>query len=207
LDKLQLLDGGIIVAEVGVPCARLLPIGIKEGMLDMAFLAGIPGTVGGALAMNAGAYNQSIWQYVHDVITINRYGELKQRKIGEFHPGYRQVDGLAIDEWFVSCSLQLTKKHVKELLLKRRATQPLNTLNCGSVFRNPPNDYAARLIEVCGLKGRHIGGAVVSKKHANFITNDGTATAQDIKELIEYVVDAVHQKFGVKLEKEVKFLG
>lgn len=213
LEEMQQLDSRTITAEAGVPCARLLQIGVREGMLDMAFLAGIPGTVGGALAMNAGAYGNTIWQYVRSVTTINRSGDLKKRKVSEFQVGYRQVNGLADDEWFVSCCLrfakgdvQATKKRVQELLIKRRMTQPLDKFNCGSVFRNPSGDYAARLIEACGLKGKRIGGAEVSEKHANFIINDGMATAQDIESLMEHVVDVVYQKFGIKLEREVRIL-
>lgn len=214
LEKIQQLDANTITAEAGVPCARLLQIGVREGMFDMAFLAGIPGTLGGALAMNAGAYGNTIWQYVRSVTTIDRHGDLKSRKANEFKIGYRQVNGLADGEWFVSCCLrfakgdvQLTKKRMQELLLKRRTTQPLDKFNCGSVFRNPSGDYAARLIEACGLKGKQIGGAEISEKHANFIINNGAATAQDIESLMEYVVEVVYQKFGIKLEKEVRIMG
>jgi len=217
LDKLQPatnVSSGAIMAEAGVSCARLVQLGINLGMLDMSFLAGIPGTIGGALAMNAGAYGNNIWQHVLSVTLIKRSGELIKRQASEFNVGYRQVSGLAKDEWFVSSCLQftasdvqLTKDRVHELLLKRRTSQPLDTFNCGSVFRNPPGDYAARLIESCSLKGKCFGGAKVSEKHANFIINDGTATSQDIELLIEYVEDSVYKQCGIKLEKEVRVFG
>ena len=214
LGDCKLQSSGRILVQAGVSCSKLLQIGVREGMLDMAFLAGIPGTIGGALAMNAGAYGDTIWQHVSGVTTINRNGELIDRKISQFDVGYRQVAGLSEDEWFVSCCLcftsgkvELTKQRVQELLLKRRTSQPLDKFNCGSVFRNPPGDYAARLIEACGLKGKRIGGAVVSEKHANFIINDGTATAKDIENLMEHVMAKVAAEFGITLKREVKVLG
>jgi UDP-N-acetylmuramate dehydrogenase len=229
-----------IYAEAGVHCSSLVQYGARLGMSKVAFLAGIPGTVGGALAMNAGAYGDEIWRYVAAVTTINRRGELRQRPAADFQAGYREVTGLAVDEWFVAgefCFIEKamerltqpikdqqkdqqsakvqdlearvgqTKQRIRELLQKRQASQPLDTMNCGSVFRNPPGDYAARLIEACGLKGKNIGGARVSEKHANFIINDGSATAADLEALIHHVAAVVEQRYGIKLRMEVKILG
>jgi len=120
----------------------------------------------------------------------------------------------AREEWFVAAWLQFTRgdgetarQEIKELLNKRIASQPLNLPNAGSVFRNPPGDYAARLIEQCGLKGKQIGGAQVSEKHANFIVNNGDATAADIEDLINEVQATVEQQTGVKLQCEVRIIG
>lgn len=209
----------LLRAGAGVRCSRLVQYATRLGAQDAAFLAGIPGTVGGALAMNAGAYGGEMWQHVVKVTTIDRYGNLRERPRSDFQANYREVIGLQENEWnewFVACELRFAKDvnniaaaraRIRELLLKRRASQPLNTFNCGSVFRNPVGDYAARLIETCDLKNMRLGGAVVSAKHANFIINDGTATATDIEVLIKYVVTAVKQRCGVELKPEVKILG
>lgn len=204
----------VIYTEAGTSCSKLIQHTARLGIFELAFLAGIPGTVGGALAMNAGAYGGEIWQHVLGVTTINRYGIIKERIGAEFKAGYREVTGLGENEWFVACNLhcvkgnvQQTLARIKELVAKRRATQPLGTFNCGSVFRNPPGNYAARLIEECGLKGARIGGAVVSEKHANFIINEGTATAADIENLIKHVATTVERMRGIKLVSEVKILG
>lgn len=213
LNKLQQLDDFTIRAEAGVSCARLVQLCVNQGMVDSAFLAGIPGTIGGALAMNAGAYGDDIWNHVIAVETINRAGEIKLKNADEFKADYRKVTGLEQDEWFVAGHLLFVRKDKEEatkltheLLIKRKNSQPLDEFSCGSVFKNPPNDYAARLIEASGFKGKQIGGAKVSEKHANFIVNAGNATAEDIQTLIQEISQQVEQKFGVKLETEVHIL-
>jgi UDP-N-acetylmuramate dehydrogenase len=177
------------------------------------FLAGIPGTLGGALAMNAGAFGGETWSLVRRVETIDRRGVRRWRAPADFQVGYRQVRGPA-GEWFVTAELQLQAgdgeaglQRVKELLERRNATQPIGLPSCGSVFRNPPGDHAARLIEACGLKGTRRGGACVSAKHANFIINEGTASAADIEDLIRYVAETVERMQGVCLVPEVHVVG
>lgn len=207
------VKGQTITAEVGVYCAKLAKQAARAGLSGTAFLAGIPGTLGGALAMNAGAHNSETWSIVSDVTTIDRHGVIRDREPKDFKVSYRHVE-LPTNEWFVSATLNLmlgnTEKEVEEIkgLLKRRnVSQPTNQPCAGSVFRNPQGDYAGRLIEQCGLKGLKIGGASVSEKHANFIVNEGTATAADIEALIELVQQKVEQMHGVKLVTEVHVLG
>ena len=212
---------GVIYAEAGVASPKAARFAAKQGLAGAEFLAGIPGTVGGALAMNAGCYGAETWEIVAKVLTLDRAGELHERMPTEYDIGYRHVAQRAAEgshltgsEWFVAAWFKLPKGDgaasllkIKELLQKRIASQPLNMPNAGSVFRNPPGDYAARLIESCGLKGMAIGGAMVSPKHANFIVNAGAATAKDIEALIETVQDTVLARHGVRLEREVRIIG
>src|SRR5688572_15181724 len=164
--------------------------------------------------MNAGCYGGETWEIVRDVTTVDRSGALHARAPDAFRIGYRTVEAGGREEWFVAATFALARGDgarsrgtVKELLAKRIATQPLGEPNAGSVFRNPPGTYAAKLIEDCGLKGRSIGGAIVSPKHANFIVNTGNASAADIESLIELARISVKQKFGVELEREVRIIG
>ena len=208
------MDGGLVYAESGVTCAKLAKFCAKEAKQGAEFFAGIPGTVGGALAMNAGCYGSETWNVVKRVTTINRRGELNTRDAAEFVPTYRHIAMPVADEWFVAAWLELAAgdaheatQKIKALLAKRLASQPLNLPSAGSTFRNPDGDYAARLIEASGLKGYIIGGAQVSEKHANFIVNIGGATALDIELLIKHMRDTVLEKQGVALQQEVKVLG
>ena len=179
------------------------------------FLAGIPGTMGGALAMNAGCYGTETWEQVVDCTTIDRDGALHTRTSAEYEIGYRHVAAkFSNEEWFVAARFRfqagdaaVAKARIKELLAKRMASQPLDKPNAGSTFRNPPGDHAARLIESCGLKGYMIGGAQVSTKHANFIVNTGTASAADIESMIAHMQALVKEKTGVDLVREVKIVG
>jgi UDP-N-acetylmuramate dehydrogenase len=203
---------GRVRAGAGVPCATLARRCVRWKLGPAAFFAGIPGSVGGALAMNAGAYGAETWERVESVETIDRAGALHERSRAEFEVGYRRVAG-APGEWFVGAVFGFEPNRagealaMKELLAARSATQPLGRPNAGSVFRNPPNDFAGRLIEVAGLKGLRRGGAVVSEKHANFIINEGRATAADIEGLIETVRATVKERTGVLLDLEVRVLG
>lgn len=213
LDKLQIDRGGAVRVESGVASARVAKKTSRAGLTGAEFLVGIPGTMGGALAMNAGAFGAEIWDLVTSVVTLNRSGHIATRARQEFRVGYRHVS-MTGDEWFISALLQLqpdaegkSGQLLKEYLEKRAATQPVGRPSCGSVFRNPPGDYAARLIEACGLKGVHRGAACVSDKHANFIINRGGATATDIEQLIQHVQETVHSKYSVALEPEVKVVG
>jgi len=208
------MDGGLVYVESGVTCAKLAKFCAKEAKQGAEFFAGIPGTLGGALAMNAGCYGSETWDTVKRVTTINRRGELHSREAAEFVPTYRHIGMPVADEWFVAAWLELASgdaheatRKIKALLAKRLASQPLNLPSAGSTFRNPEGDYAARLIEASGLKGYTIGGAQVSEKHANFIVNIGGATALDIELLIAHMRDTVQQKQGVLLQQEVRVLG
>ena len=202
-------------AMAGVPTPHLARHVAKHGGAGAEWMAGVPGTIGGALAMNAGCYGGETWRHVVSVTTVDRAGTLHSRSPAEFDIGYRHcVPKTARDEWFVSGTFAFepgveaeAMAGMKQLLSRRVATQPLNQPNAGSVFRNPPGDHAARLIESCGLKGHVIGGAQVSTKHANFIVNLGTATANDIESLVDYVQSEVQGKTGVELIREVRIVG
>ena len=220
LKGLQIESDSTIYAEAGVAGAKLARFAALHHRAGAAFFAGIPGTVGGMLAMNAGCYGSETWQKVQRVQTINRQGEVFIRGSADYDIGYRHVqrcsphDGDENDEiflaaWFAfeSGDGELARQEIKTLLSKRIASQPLNLPNAGSVFRNPPNDHAARLIQACGLKGKQIGGAQVSEKHANFIVNVAQATAKDIESLIAEVQRVVEQQTGVTLQCEVKIVG
>ena len=199
-------------AGAGVPCTQLARQCVRWQLGPSEFFAGIPGTVGGALAMNAGAYDGETWERVASVQTVDRSGRLHQRTPDEFTVAYRSVEGPA-NEWFLEAlfrfdpSITPSIEEMKSLLDRRRTTQPLGLPSCGSVFRNPPGDFSARLIEAAGLKGCRIGGAEVSTKHANFIINRKEASASDIEELIEHVRKTVLDVHGVSLRHEVRIVG
>lgn len=212
LDALRMEDGKVY-AEAGVTCAKLARFSARQHLHGAEFFAGIPGTVGGALAMNAGCHGSETWDVVHKALTINRHGQVHQRSQVELEIGYRHVS-LPGEEWFVAAWFELpageaseAEQKIKTLLNKRLESQPLNLPNAGSVFRNPESDYAARLIQSCGLKGYALGGAQVSEKHANFIVNTGDATAKNIEELITHVHATVLQQTGVDLQREVRIIG
>jgi len=213
LKGMQLVDTDKVYVEAGVPCAHVARFCTELGLSGAEFLAGIPGTMGGALKMNAGAFGGETWNIVDSVEMVDASGKVTKRGTEEFDVAYRSVKGLG-DEWFLAVELILKKgeseqsQHkIKALLEKRASTQPTNKPTCGSVFMNPPGDYAARLIEISGLKGYAVGGACVSEKHANFIENTGDATAADIEGLIEYIQQQVKQKQGVSLQTEVCRVG
>ena len=215
LNKIKNTDETHIYVEVGVPSPKLAKFSAKLGLTGAEFLSGIPGTIGGALKMNAGAVGGESWDIVESVETIDRYGDIHTRSPEEFSVAYRSVKNKkGLDEWFVSAVIKLSVgdkedslQKIKNHLNRRGATQPTQQPNAGSVFRNPEGDYAARLIESCGLKGFCIGGACVSEKHANFIINTGTATAEDIKSLIKVTHEKVQQQHGVDLIREVQIIG
>jgi UDP-N-acetylmuramate dehydrogenase len=262
LSALHMEMDGSVYAEAGVPGAKLARFAAANDLCGAEFFVGIPGTLGGMLAMNAGCYGSETWEKVLRVQTVDRHGEVHVRTAEDYEIGYRHValreppspqssDGTTshstrlandasqvagypasgeseargakpgererhslISEWFVAAWLHFTRgdgevarQEIKALLNRRIASQPLNLPNAGSVFRNPPDDYAARLIERCGLKGKQIGGARVSEKHANFIVNNGEATAADIEELINEIQSTVEQQTGVRLQCEVRIVG
>lgn len=206
---------GMLYVEAGVSSPKVARYAANQGLVGAEFLAGIPGTMGGALAMNAGCYGRETWEIVAQVQTVDRTGRLNKRTPGEFKVSYRHTEPtLPREEWFVAAWLLLPKgdgeaarAEIKRLLARRVASQPLSLPNAGSVFRNPPGDHAARLIESCGMKGLRRGGAQVSEKHANFIVNTGGATASDIEDLIDLVETTVRDKTGVSLLREVRIIG
>ena len=209
---------GVIYADAGVASPKLARFAALHGCEGAEFLAGIPGTVGGALAMNAGCYGGETWPCVARVETLARDGTFDIRTAADYAIGYRSVthgDGRPLDVLFTAAWFRFSqgdvatgRTRIKALLARRIATQPLALPNAGSVFRNPPDDHAARLIESCGLKGYRQGGASVSTLHANFIVNaERRATAADIEALIAHVRDVVRSRTGVALEPEVRVLG
>ena len=209
------VDTALIYAQAGVAAPKLARFAANHDLVGGEFWAGIPGTVGGAIAMNAGCYGSETWDKLVQVLTLDRQGQLNERRPDEYVTGYRHVAlKRAQQEWFIGGWFRLargdgaaSRETIKVLLKQRIASQPLNLPNAGSVFRNPPDDYAARLVEYCGLKGFRIGDAQVSEKHANFIVNLGNATATDIERLIEYVEDSVEARTNVRLIREVRIIG
>lgn len=221
LNTLEEKDSSSLYVEVGVPSPKLARFSAKRSLSGAEFLCGIPGTFGGALAMNAGAMGGEIWNIIKNVTTIDKQGVIRVRDANEFEITYRSVKAkpelnftLGVDEWFIAATVQLqqgkreqSEQKIKAHLARRGATQPTQQPNAGSVFRNPEGDFAARLIEAAGLKNYCIGGACISEKHANFIINIGTATANDIETLIEHVYQTVQAEFNVSLIREVRIIG
>lgn len=213
------VEGELIYAEAGVASPKVARFAATHGFEGSEFLAGVPGTIGGALAMNAGCYGAETWDVVAKVTTALRTGTLRERTPADFDIGYRHVAlrgaRLGEDEWFLACwfrfragDVKQSRERINELLAQRVAEQPLDLPNAGSVFRNPPGYHAAQLIEACGLKGYEVGGARVSEKHANFIVNPkGRARATDIESLIEHVRSAVKERFNIDLVPEVRIIG
>jgi UDP-N-acetylmuramate dehydrogenase len=212
LKQIELQLDGDIYAECGSSCARLAKYCQKKGLSGADFFAGIPGTVGGALAMNAGAFGGETWAAVQQLIMIDRQGQLHQREIDEFEVGYRHVQ-LPRAEWFAAALFRFAPRaaseesNIRQLLRQRNATQPIGEPSCGSVFKNPPGQHAAQLIEAAGLKGYSLGSARVSDKHANFIISDAATLAADVEALIEHIREQVASKFDIRLESEVRIVG
>jgi UDP-N-acetylmuramate dehydrogenase len=215
LNGLELVGDDLIRVEAGVSCAKMARFSARANLHGGEFWAGIPGTMGGALRMNAGCFQGETWDSVIEVETITRTGEIRRRTPHEFAIAYRSVSGLEEDEWFLAARCRLVPgekavalQRIKALLERRATTQPTSEYNCGSVFRNPPGMHAARLIESCQLKGFKMGGAMVSLKHANFIINhEGQAQASDIEGLIAHVHRSILEQTGIDLIREVHILG
>jgi UDP-N-acetylmuramate dehydrogenase len=206
LKELNISDN-FIESGAGTSLAKLSRFALANFKYGAEFLSAIPGSVGGALAMNAGAFGSEIWQYVVSVKTMSHSGEIKDRKPSDFEITYRSTIHKNSNEFFVSAVFNFNLKEqnddVSELLKKRNSTQPIGLPSCGSVFKNPKNHFAAKLIESSGLKGYCIGGACVSEKHANYIINQDNATAQDIENLIAHIQDVIKQQFDIELETEI----
>ena len=199
-------------AGVSLPCTQLARQCVRWGLGPSEFFSGIPGTVGGALAMNAGAHGGETWERVRSVITIDRLGNVHERTPDDFQIAYRSVAGHA-DEWFIEARFEFdpaivaSLETLQQMMARRKDTQPLGLPSCGSVFRNPQGDHAARLIEAAGLKGFRLGGAEVSAKHANFIINCDQASSGDIESLIDHVQQTVAEVHGIDLVHEVRIVG
>ena len=214
LKKINHDEDNLIYSEAGVSCSKLAKFTAGKGLGNSAFFSGIPGTVGGALAMNAGCYGSETWDYVQKVLMINLDGDQVERNKLDFKIDYREVKNSNKDEFFLAAWFKFPKgdkeeagKKIRELLAHRKNTQPLNWPTAGSTFRNPKENFAAKLIEDCDLKGYRIGGAQVSEKHANFIINLGDASAQDIENIIIYIQQVVFKKKNIQLKREIKIIG
>lgn len=212
LKQLHIDTQGRVYAECGLSNARVARFCQKHRLSGVDYLASIPGSIGGALAMNAGAFGHETWKLVNAVTLVNRAGELIQRLPQDFDIGYRQVS-LSTDEWFVAAHFSLTSRpsdagdEIAQLLKKRSESQPIGLPSCGSVFKNPPGLYAAELIENAGLKGYCLDSAQVSEKHANFIISRVGTRAGDIEALMAFMQKTVQQMFDVWLEPEVRIVG
>lgn len=212
LKRIEFDEDGSVYAECGIPCSKLARFGQKHGLAGADFFVGIPGTVGGALTMNAGAFGGETWKQVERVTMINRRGELVERVPEDFEISYRHVE-FAEDEWFIAANFRFAARegneesNIEEMLQRRNQTQPVGQPSCGSVFKNPPGQHAAQLIEATGLKGHRQGSARVSDIHANFIISEAETTAADVEALIELIRDTVREQFDVHLDTEVRIVG
>lgn len=214
LDQISVLEHHKLYVESGVSCAKVARIAARNNLKGAEFLAGVPGSFGGALAMNAGAFGGETWDWVEQIECVDRQGCCKTVQSKDIEYAYRHVE-LPKDHWILSGMLALEpaaedykgKDKIRSLLEQRSASQPIQSANAGSVFRNPPGDFAARLIDQSGLKGCASGDAIVSDVHANFIVNKGRATAQDIETLITIVRERVFENSGFRLELEVRIIG
>jgi UDP-N-acetylmuramate dehydrogenase len=213
LTRLERSSDTTLTCEAGVPCARLARQCIKWGMGPAEFLAGIPGTLGGALAMNAGAFGGETWPRVRSVDVCDARGNARRRDAREYRYGYRHIVAPAPGEFFLAAALEfeyhpgITDQAMRELLAKRKEKQPIGEWSCGSTFTNPPGDHAARLIEAAGLKGHRIGDIMVSPKHANFLVNVAAATAADVERLVAHIQETVQRQFNVLLTPEFHTVG
>ena len=190
-----------------MPCARIARQCISWGSGPAEFLAGIPGTLGGALAMNAGAFGGETWPRVRSVDVCDARGRDRRRDAREYSYGYRHIVPPAPDEFFLGARAASSNtapvsptRPCASCSRKRKETQPIGEWSCGSTFTNPPGDHAARLIEAAGLKGFRIGDIMVSPKHANFLVNVGRATAADVEELVAHIQATVQRQFNVALD-------
>lgn len=205
----------LLHVSAAISCPKVAQIAVSSDLVGLEFFAGIPGSIGGALTMNAGSAGASTWDHIEKVHMINRSGECFEKTPDDFDIGYRKVAAkFSEPAWFVGAEFRLSrgdiaaaKAKIEEILSWRKSHQPLALPSAGSVFKNPEGDTAGRLIDSCGLKGFHVGDAEVSERHANFIVNKGNATATDIVNLIRHVRAVVYEKTGIHLEPEVKLVG
>ena len=212
IDKINMEPKNSCRVEAGASCMDLALFAEKNQLGPAAFFSGIPGSIGGALTMNAGSFGMETWDLVKEVEVINEKGDISFIEKESFDIAYRTVT-FPFRLWFLSCSMFLssdeetTKDNLIELRNQRIKTQPLSEDTCGSVFKNPPGNYAGALIEGSGLKGFKIGSASISEKHANFIVNQGGATAGDIENLINHTRQVVKKNYDIDLQLEVRIMG
>ena len=212
LAKIELVEESICRVDAGTSCFELAMFATKNEFGPSAFFSGIPGSIGGALTMNAGCFGYETWQFVKSVEVIDSNGEIYHLDPKEFSISYRSVSS-PFSLWFLSCEMIFPDKEVttmeelKGLRNSRIERQPLGKNTCGSVFKNPDGNHAGDLIERSGLKGFRVGGCAVSEKHANFIVNDKGATARDIETLIKHIQNTVKDRFGIDLDTEVRIIG
>lgn len=202
-----------VYAQAGATSSKVARYCARHGLEGAEFLGGIPGTFGGAVAMNAGAYGGDTWSLIKRIECLDRDGNIKWFDKNDITFSYRHVE-LPEDHWIIGAEISLTAikgldlaRRIRELLKTRGAAQPVQSANAGSVFKNPKDDFAARLLEQAGMKGTRLGGAEYSRKHANFIINLGDARAADIETLIKLGQEKVLQKFKILLEPEVRIVG
>ena len=211
-NKIELMDKSSCKVEAGISCFELAMYATKNNLGPAAFFSGIPGSIGGALTMNAGCFGSETWEFVRSVEVIDRNGEIYHLDPKEFSISYRSVS-FPFPLWFLSCDMVFpdrgvtTVEELKILRDSRLERQPLTENTCGSVFKNPDGNHAGDLIERSGLKGFRVGGCAVSEKHANFIVNDKGATARDIETLIKHIQNTVKDRFGIDLDTEVRIIG
>jgi UDP-N-acetylmuramate dehydrogenase len=212
LNKIKMEAENSCRVEAGASCMDLALFAEKNKLGPAAFFSGIPGSIGGALAMNAGSFGHETWDFVESVEVIDQTGTIHHLNLKDFKFSYRTVK-FPFPLWFLSCLMRFseseitTKSELKDYRDQRLKTQPLNEDTCGSVFKNPEKRHAGDLIERAGLKGHKIGGCSISTKHANFIVNEGSATSKNIEDLIKHVQKAVRKKHNIDLETEVRILG
>jgi len=212
IDKINMETDNSCRVEAGASCMDLALFAEKNQLGPAAFFSGIPGSIGGALTMNAGSFGHETWEFVESAEVIDEAGIIHHLDPKEFKFSYRSVE-FPFPLWFVSCLMKFpesettTKSELKAMRDQRIKTQPLSEDTCGSVFKNPKLDHSGDLIERAGLKGYKIGGCSISTKHANFIVNEGGATSADIEKLIRHVQKVVKTKFDVDLETEVRIIG
>lgn len=208
------VENNIITAEAGVLLSKLAATAAQSGLSGLEFASGIPGSLGGAVYMNAGAYGGEMKDIITEVTYLNDDSDIKKISTSDCGFGYRQSVFTGSDKVVLSAKMRLNHKDkdeimssIQELTGKRVGKQPVDKASAGSTFKRPVGYFAAAMIEEAGLKGYTVGGASVSEKHSGFVVNNGGATAKDVCEVIRHVQDVVKKKFGVDLETEVKFLG
>jgi len=207
------VSGARLRAQCGVRMSRVARLCIEHGLSGLEFMATVPGDIGGGVAMNAGAFGQQVADCLSHIRVVGRDGGVQELPVGQLDMAYRHARlphaSLVLSAEFMlqPDNGEAVRKRIRKMRTTRGRTQPLELPNCGSVFKNPPGDHAARLIEAVGLKGHRIGGASISAKHANFIVNEGAASSSDVLALIHLAQQGVQARFGVCLEPEVRMLG
>lgn len=208
------VDATRLIATSGTPMAHVAAVAARAGVAGLEYAATIPGTVGGAVHGNSGAFGTNTGDVLEEVVLSDYRGSVRTVSPANLEYRYRHsaLQGAPLVVLQATFRGQPSERHtvvqrIKEMANERLAKQPLDQPNTGSIFKNPPKDFAGRLVEAAGLKGLGVGGAVVSEKHGNFIVNTGSATAADVRALIAEVQRRVHESFGVMLEPEVEFVG